>query len=62
MLYFFLKEVLKQEYLSEEFDEIRKIRNSINYYGKEISLGEAKEVLERMKNLRKKVFKLVLGK
>jgi hypothetical protein len=30
----FLKEILNQSNLGDEFDEIRKIRNSVNYYEK----------------------------
>jgi hypothetical protein len=29
----FLKEIINETTIGEEFDEIRKIRNSINYYG-----------------------------
>jgi len=54
----FLKEVMNNGELAEEFDDIRKIRNSINYYGKEVSLTEAKEVLERMIVLRKRILNL----
>lgn len=55
----FLKEILKQECLGEEFDELRKIRNSINYYGKDVSVNEAKEIIERMEKLRIVVLKLL---
>lgn len=51
----FLKEFLNESSKADEFDDLRKIRNSINYYGKEISVQEAKEVLERLKNLRMKI-------
>ena len=33
----FLKEILKNEKLSLDFDRVRKIRNSINYYAKSIT-------------------------
>ena len=47
---YFLKE--KGEHLlSIKFDRLRKIRNSINYYGEEISLEEAKENIHEMKNI-----------
>ncbi len=55
----FLKEILKESVKGEEFDDIRKIRNDINYYGKEISIEETKEILKRIKNLRKDILKLL---
>ncbi|MBI2523254.1 hypothetical protein HYW19_02605 [Candidatus Woesearchaeota archaeon] len=36
----FLKEVMKESYKADEFNEIRKVRNAVNYYGKEISVEE----------------------
>ena len=54
----FLKEILKKMELAEEFDELRIIRNDINYYGKEVSIIEAKEVLKRLENLRVNLLKL----
>ncbi len=47
----FLKEILNESTKGDEFDEIRKIRNNINYYGKEISIKEAEEVLKIIKKL-----------
>tara|TARA_Y100000310_G_scaffold327446_1_gene393812 strand:- start:1883 stop:2281 length:399 start_codon:yes stop_codon:yes gene_type:complete len=47
----FLKEVLKENNKAEKFDEIRRIRNQVNYYGKEISIEEAKESLKKIKTL-----------
>jgi len=49
----FLKEILNEGEKAEEFNEIRKIRNAINYYGKDISIKDAEEVIERIKILRK---------
>lgn len=49
----FLIEVLEQSEVGEAFDRLRKIRNDINYYGKEISLEEAKEVLQHLEQLRR---------
>jgi hypothetical protein len=51
----FLKEVLNESVKGDEFDELRKIRNGINYYAKEISVQETREVLNRMKRLRKEI-------
>ena len=33
----FLKEILKEERISLEFDRYRKLRNGINYYGRDVS-------------------------
>ena len=55
----FLKEILKENEKAEEFDELRKIRNNINYYGKDISVTEAKEVIERIKKLREEILGLL---
>ncbi|MEK6833001.1 MAG: hypothetical protein AABY32_03045 [Nanoarchaeota archaeon] len=56
---YFLKEILNEIAKGDEFDELRKIRNSINYYGKDISVNEAKNVLERIKKLREEILKLI---
>lgn len=46
----FLKE--KDESLgSIKFDRFRKIRNRINYYGEDISIEEAKEIVKEIKSL-----------
>ncbi len=55
----FLKEILKETGLAEEFDDLRVIRNDINYYGKEVSVIEATEVLKRLENLRTKLLKII---
>lgn len=54
----FLKEILHKPELSEEFDQLRVIRNDINYYGKEVSIIEAKMVLQSLDNLREKILKI----
>jgi len=56
---YFLKEILNESNKGDEFDELRKIRNSINYYAKDISVVEAKDVLERTKKLRGEILKLL---
>lgn len=48
----FLKEVLKQSNAGELFDEIRKVRNAVNYYGKIISPEEADKIIIKIKSLR----------
>ena len=48
----FIKEVVGESEKGEEFDDLRKERNSVNYYGKEIFEEEANATIERMKKLR----------
>lgn len=55
----FLKEVLQQSLLGDIFDEIRKLRNSINYYGKGISIEEAVSEIKKMKELRQNILLLI---
>ncbi len=47
--YFLLK--IEENKLSLSFDRFRKIRNSINYYGKDISPEEVKENVKEIKEL-----------
>jgi hypothetical protein len=58
----FLKEILNESVKGDEFDELRKIRNSINYYAKDVSLDEAKDVLERIRRLREEIMRLLIPK
>ncbi|MBT4577317.1 hypothetical protein HOM13_02870 [Candidatus Woesearchaeota archaeon] len=48
----FLKEIMNKSSLGDDFDEIRKLRNDINYYGKELSLGECKDMISRINELK----------
>jgi uncharacterized protein (UPF0332 family) len=57
----FLKEIMKESELGEKFDKIRKVRNSINYYGKRISLEDSKKVINSINLLRKRI-KVLLEK
>ena len=47
----FLKEILNKQTEAETFDKVRKIRNSINYYGKKVDAQESKEVIKIIKTL-----------
>lgn len=47
----FLKEILKLSSEGDLFDELRRIRNSINYYGRKMSLNEAKQIISKLKSL-----------
>ena len=40
-----------QENASRKFERFRKVRNSINYYGKDIDVKEAAELIDEMKYL-----------
>jgi len=47
---YFLKQK-EEELLSIQFDRFRKIRNSINYYGKDISIEETKENIKEIEEI-----------
>lgn len=49
----FLNEILKNNLACNEFNRFRKIRNKINYYGKQIPINEAKIIIKEMIILRK---------
>ena len=57
---YFLKEN-GEDLLSIKFDRFRKIRNSINYYGKDISKEETKENIKEIKKIIKLLTKKYLG-
>jgi hypothetical protein len=50
----FLKEILKMPKDAENFDKIRKIRNGINYYGREIDVNESEHIIKELQMLIKK--------
>ena len=45
----FIKEILGLSREGDIFDELRKIRNGINYYGKAISKDESEEIIQNLK-------------
>ncbi len=47
----FLKEVIGKSETADEFDVIRKVRNAVNYYGKDISVEEAGKTIRKIKEL-----------
>jgi len=47
----FLKEVMNKSMLGDLFDRQRKIRNSINYYGDEITIPEAEATIKEIQEL-----------
>ncbi len=50
----FLKELLNLSQEGDMFDNLRKIRNGINYYGKEVSEEEAEKIIKDLYVLIKK--------
>ena len=55
----FLKEIINDSRLAEKFDRLRLLRNSINYYGENISVNDAKESIDELKELGKEIKKLL---
>ena len=55
----FLKEILKLEKEAFDFDNLRKVRNSINYYGEDVSIEDGGKLIKEVQMLRKKLIKLV---
>ncbi len=53
----FLKELFNMEKESFEFDNLRKIRNSINYYGEDISVEVAERLIKDINQLRVKLLR-----
>jgi len=49
------REALNESLLADEFDEYRKLRNDINYYGRKISKDEAMKVIKNMKSFLEKL-------
>ena len=58
----FLKEIIRNSAKGEDFDSIRKVRNDVNYYGKDITIEEAQAIICEIKKLRKYVFNLLTVK
>jgi len=57
----FLNEIYKDNLSSTEFDKFRKIRNQINYYGKDIPIKEAEILIKEIILLRKRITKNYLN-
>ncbi|HLD49467.1 MAG TPA: hypothetical protein VJB11_03815 [archaeon] len=47
----FLKEIMDESEAGDEFDKIRKIRNAVNYYGKDITEKEAENLILKIRKL-----------
>jgi len=58
---YFLKEK-GEDLISIKFDRLRRIRNQINYYGKDISIQETKENIDEIQEIIKILIKKYLSK
>ncbi|NQU79281.1 hypothetical protein HQ545_05955 [Candidatus Woesearchaeota archaeon] len=47
----FLKEVLNKQSIGDKFDRFRKIKNGINYYGKDLDIDTALELITDLKDM-----------
>ena len=56
-----LKNILK-DFDYNEFDRLRWIRNSINYYGEKIDFKQGKEIINKTFNIKKNILKKHLNK
>ena len=55
----FLKEILNESRIGDTFDKFRKIRNDINYYGKDFSASDAELILKGIISLVEEVNRLI---
>lgn len=55
----FLKEIINDSDLAENFDRLRLLRNGVNYYGQSLSINDAKESIEELINLRYKILEML---
>ena len=53
----FIEEILKDKIIAGKFDRYRKIRNGINYYGKNVDLETVREALKEIPKLIKELQK-----
>lgn len=59
---YFLKEILREEEFSKIYDRLRKIRNSLVYYGQNLLLEETRIIIKDIKLLIKRCKKLLKEK
>lgn len=55
----FLKEVMHTSDLGDDFDDLRKVRNDVNYYGKAISQEEATTFIQQIQDLRAQIVQML---
>ena len=56
---YFLKEIIGESSRGDDFDVIRKMRNSVNYYGRELTPQQADRLIVQIKELRNFVLTLL---
>jgi|SRR3989344_2898216 len=59
---YFIKEIIGESDKGDEFDEIRRARNEVNYYGQEITVDESSKIIESIDSLRTFVLSLLKKK
>jgi hypothetical protein len=52
----FLKEIIKESDKGADFDELRRTRNAVNYYGETLTVEEADRAIAKIKSLRNSVY------
>ena len=57
-----LLENILEDFDYSEFDRLRWIRNSINYYGEKIDFEQGKEIIKKIFVIKKKILNRYLGK
>lgn len=48
VIVYYLRDVLGEESISQVFDKYRRLRNDINYYGRDVSLETVKKALQEI--------------
>jgi len=54
---YFLKDILKEDKLSERFDRFRKLRNGVNYYGNDLNKATVEDALKEVPKIIKELEK-----
>ncbi|MFH2021645.1 MAG: hypothetical protein ABIJ34_09645 [archaeon] len=57
----FIQEILKDSNLAVRFDQFRKIRNSVNYYGGDLNSKEAEPLIKEIKAAIQKLMVMLKG-
>jgi hypothetical protein len=55
----FIKKILNLDSESFSFDKFRRIRNSINYYGQDLSIEDGRRLIDEVNALREEIVKLL---
>lgn len=51
----FLKTIINDEQLAKQYDSLRQLRNSVNYYGRSITLEDVKQLTKEIAQLIKQI-------